>query len=211
LYECSFKDSDSTDLRKELVDQKSDAVHTSQQILDIAQRLVQTRGFNAFSYADIASTLNVSKASLHYHFPSKAKLGVRLIERYEDEFERLLGGIDLDGGSAAMKLQRYVLLYAHVLADQRMCLCGMLAAEFETLPKAMQAALDGFFALNERWLVSVLEEGRNVGTLQFKGPASEAAQFIIGSLEGSMMMAKSHGGMARFDAATRRLLSDFGI
>jgi TetR/AcrR family transcriptional repressor of nem operon len=92
-----------------------------------------------------------------------------------------------------------------------MCLCGMLAAEFETLPKAMQTALDGFFASNERWLVSVLEEGRSGGTLHFKGPASEAAQYIIGSLEGSMMMAKSHGGMARFDAATRRLLADFGI
>ncbi len=157
------------------------------------------------------ATLNVSKASLHYHFASKAKLGVRLIERYEDEFERLLGGIDLGGGSAALKLQRYVSLYAHVLADQRMCLCGMLAAEFETLPKAMQTALDGFFALNERWLVSVLEEGRSGGTLHFKGPASEAAQYIIGSLEGAMMMARSHGGMARFDAATRRLLSDFGI
>ena len=193
------------------MDQKSDAIHTSQQILDIAQRLVQTRGFNAFSYADIASTLNVSKASLHYHFPSKAKLGVSLIERYEDEFERLLGGIDLGGGSAALKLQRYVLLYAHVLADQRMCLCGMLAAEFETLPKAMQTALDGYFALNERWLVSVLEEGSSSGTLHFKGSASEAAQYIIGSLEGAMMMARSHGGMARFDAATRRLLSDFGI
>ena len=192
------------------MDQKSDTIHTSQQILDIAQRLVQTRGFNAFSYADIASTLNVSKASLHYHFASKARIGVRLIERYEDEFERLLGGIDL-GGTAALKLQRYVLLYAHVLADQRMCLCGMLAAEFETLPKAMQAALDGFFAMNERWLVGVLEEGRNGGTVRFKGPASEAAQYIIGSLEGAMMMARSHGGMARFDAATRRLLSDFGI
>ncbi len=193
------------------MDQKTDTIHTSQQILDIAQRLVQTRGFNAFSYADIASTLNVSKASLHYHFASKARLGVRLIERYEDEFERLLGGIDLGGGTAAMKLQRYAMIYAHVLADQRMCLCGMLAAEFETLPKAMQTALDGFFALNERWLVSVLEEGRSSGTLHFKGTASEAAQYIIGSLEGSMMMARSHGGMARFDAATRRLLSDFGI
>ena len=193
------------------MDQKSDTIHTSQQILDIAQRLVQTRGFNAFSYADIASTLSVSKASLHYHFASKAKLGVRLIERYEDEFGRLLGGIDLGGGSAALKLQRYVKIYAHVLADQRMCLCGMLAAEFETLPKAMQTALDGFFALNERWLVTVLEEGRSGGTLHFKGPAPEAAQFIIASLEGSMMMARSHGGMARFDAATRRLLADFGI
>lgn len=193
------------------MDQKSNTIHTSQQILDIAQRLVQTRGFNAFSYADIASTLNVSKASLHYHFASKAKLGVRLIERYEDEFERLLGGIDLGDGGAALKLQRYVLLYAHVLADRRMCLCGMLAAEFETLPKAMQTALDGFFALNERWLVSVLEEGRKGGTVHFKGPASEAAQYFISSLEGSLMMARSHGGMARFDAATRRLLADFGI
>jgi TetR/AcrR family transcriptional regulator, transcriptional repressor for nem operon len=193
------------------VDQKSDTIHTSQQILDIAQRLVQTRGFNDFSYADIASALNISKASLHYHFASKAKLGVRLIERYEDEFERLLDGIDLGGGSAALKLQCYVSLYAHVLADQRMCLCGMLAAEFETLPKPMRTVLDGFFALNERWLVSVLEEGRDAGTLHFKGPASEAAQYIISSLEGAMMMARSHGDMARFDAATRRLLADFGI
>ncbi len=193
------------------MDQKSDTTHTSQQILDIAQRLVQTRGFNAFSYADIAGILNVSKASLHYHFASKAKLGVSLIERYEGEFERLLSGIDRDGGNAALKLQRYVSLYAHVLADQRMCLCGMLAAEFETLPKPMQTALDGFFALNERWLVTVLEGGRGSGALHFKGPAPEAAQYIIGSLEGAMMMARSHGGVARFDAATRRLLSDFGI
>jgi TetR/AcrR family transcriptional repressor of nem operon len=47
--------------------------------------------------------------------------------------------------------------------------------------------------------------------LHFKGTASEAAQYIIGSLEGAMMMARSRGGMARFDAATRRLLADFGI
>jgi TetR/AcrR family transcriptional repressor of nem operon len=193
------------------LDQRSDIIHTSQQILDIAQRLVQTRGFNAFSYADIANELNVSKASLHYHFASKAKLGAKLIERYEDGIERALAEIDLAGGGAAAKLRRYVDIYAKVLADERMCLCGMLAAEFETLPKPMQTALDGFFALNERWLVSVLEEGRSDGTLNFKGPASEAAQYIIGALEGAMMMARSRGGAARFNAATRRLLSDFGI
>lgn len=193
------------------MDQKSDTIHTSQQILDIAQRLVQTRGFNAFSYADIASVLSVSKASLHYHFASKAELGVRLIRRYEDGIKKALGEIDLDGGGAVVKLRRYVDIYAKVLADERMCLCGMLAAEFVTLPKAMQTALDGFFDLNERWLVTVFEDGRAGGKLHFKGTVSEAAQYIIGSLEGSMMMARSRGGMARFDAATRRLLADFGI
>jgi len=193
------------------MDQKTDQVHTSQQILDIAQRLVQTRGFNAFSYADIASELKVSKASLHYHFASKAELGIKLIERYEAGMERALHEIDASGGGAATKLRRYVSIYANVLADERMCLCGMLAAEYVTLPKAMQTALDSFFALNERWLAAILEDGRTGGTLQFKGKASEAADYVIGSLEGSMMMARSHGGTERFDAASRRLLAEFGI
>jgi TetR/AcrR family transcriptional regulator, transcriptional repressor for nem operon len=193
------------------LDQKSDATHTSQQIMDIAQRLVQTRGFNAFSYADIASALHVSKASLHYHFASKADLGVRLIERYEDAFERALGAIDLADGGSPEKLRRYVELYSQVLADERMCLCGMLAAEFVTLPKAMQAALDNYFKLNEIWLAGVLETGRESGSLRFEGPAPEAAQFIIGSLEGSMMLARSSGGLARFNAAARRLFAEFGM
>jgi TetR/AcrR family transcriptional regulator, transcriptional repressor for nem operon len=193
------------------MDQKTDPVHTSQQILDIAQRLVQTRGFNAFSYADIARVLSVSKASLHYHFASKAELGVKLIKRYEDGMERTLSEIDANGGGAAAKLRRYVDIYAKVLADERMCLCGMLAAEFATLPKAMQAALESFFQLNERWLIGVLNEGRASGVLGFEGPAAEASKFIVDSLEGSMLMARSHGGMARFDGASRRLLAEFGI
>jgi TetR/AcrR family transcriptional repressor of nem operon len=193
------------------MDQKTDQVHTSQQILDIAQRLVQTRGFNAFSYADIAGELKVSKASLHYHFASKAELGVKLIERYEDGMAGALNEIGANGGGAATKLRRYVDVYAKVLADERMCLCGMLAAEFGTLPKAMQTALDSFFALNERWLAAILEDGRAGGALQFKGTASDAAEYIIGSLEGSMMMARSHGGTARFEAASKRLLAEFGI
>ena len=51
---------------------------TAQRILDIAARLVQTRGFNGFSYADVAAELEVTKASLHYHFPTKAELGRKL-------------------------------------------------------------------------------------------------------------------------------------
>lgn len=190
---------------------RADRQHTSQQILDIAQRLVQTRGFNAFSYADIATSLSVSKASLHFHFPSKVDLGVRLIERYAETFSTALEAIDLESGGTAAKLRRYVGLYAGVLADERMCLCGMMAAEFATLPKSMQAALESFFQLNERWLAGVLAEGRTSDVLRFEGPAAEAAQFIVNSLEGSMMMARSQGGLARFDAASRRLLAEFGI
>lgn len=192
------------------MDIKVNTKHTSQQILDMAQQLVQTRGFNAFSYGDIAEALHVTKASLHYHFTTKADLGVSLIDRYDRRVQDALREIDRSGIGAADKIRAYVRIYADVLRDERMCMCGMLAAEFATLPKAMQAALDRYFEQNDRWLTTVLEEGRAAGALRFSGSAADMAQFLIGSLEGSMMLARSHGGMARFDAATRRLLAELG-
>ena len=192
------------------MDQKVNNRHTSQQILDIAQRLVQTRGFNAFSYGDIAEALHVTKASLHYHFSTKADLGVSLIERYDQHMQEALVEINRSGAGAADKIRGYVRIYSNVLRDHRMCLCGMLAAEISTLPKAMRSALDRYFEQNELWLAAVLEEGRAEGSLRFSGSAADMAQFLIASLEGSMMLARSHGGMARFDAATRRLLAELG-
>lgn len=190
---------------------KPDWTDTSLQILDTAQMLVQTRGYNAFSYADIAAALHITKASLHYHFPSKAELGHSLITRYEDGFRKMLLAIDEREPSASGRLRDYVGIYAKVLADQRMCLCGMLAASFETLPKPMQSALDHFFDLNEQWLEKILDQGRRDGSLRFEGPSRDMAQFLVASLEGAMMLARSHGAEQRFHAAAARLLAELGI
>ena len=181
--------------------------HTSQRILDVAERLVQTRGFNGFSYADIAKSLRVTKASLHYHFPAKAGLGQHLIERYERNFLNALEGIDRKGGGARSKLQAYVEIYAGVLRSDRMCLCGMLAAEYSTLPKPMRDEMRRFFDANERWLAATVEEGRAAGELKFSGSALEVARTLIGLLEGAMMIARSYGEVARFQAAADRALT----
>lgn len=183
---------------------------TSQRILDIAERLVQTRGYNGFSYADIASALHVTKASLHYHFPAKADLGTRLIERYEHNFLAALERIDAEGKDAGDKLRRYAAIYEDVLRDNRMCLCGMLAAEFGTLPKPMREDMRHFFDENERWLVGVLQQGRREKGLKFSGTAAEAAQALIGTLEGAMMIARSYGDVARFKSASDRVLGELG-
>ena len=180
---------------------------SAQRILDVAERLVQTRGFNGFSYADIAEALDVTKASLHYHFPSKADLGRRLIERYEQTFLAVLKGIDATGAAPREKLKRYARIYADVLRDNRMCLCGMLASDYATLPKAMKEDVKHFFDENEQWLVAVLEQGRKSGALEFKGSPLDLARVIVGSLEGAMMLARSYGEPARFDTAAERLIA----
>lgn len=179
-------------------------------ILDVAERLAQTQGYNGFSYADIAAELGVTKASLHYHFASKAELGRALIERYHILFGAALGEIDQHAKGPYEKLKAYVALYNSVLNNERMCLCGMLAAEYATLPEPMQEGLTSFFDANERWLAEVLEEGLRVGRFLFREPAKERARVLLGALEGAMLVARSYGNPRRFQAAAACLLADLG-
>jgi TetR/AcrR family transcriptional repressor of nem operon len=179
---------------------------TSTRILDVAEALIQVRGFNAFSYADIAAELDITKASLHYHFASKAQLGRALVDRYTQRFGELLAGIDARSTGAPNQLRAYAGLYSDVLRGRRMCLCGMLAAEYETLPGQIGDAVVEFFDLNEVWLTSVLQRGREEGSLQFAGSAKDTSRMLISGLEGAMLVARPYGDLKRFQSAARRLL-----
>jgi TetR/AcrR family transcriptional repressor of nem operon len=182
---------------------------TAGQILDVAERLAQTRGFNGFSDADITKELGITEASLHYHFPEKASLGRALIDRYAASFAEALSRIEKSGAAAPVELERYVAIYAGMLKSGRICLCGMLAAEYNTLPASMQEAIRAFFDSNERWLAGVLESGRKDGTLAFDGRPEEAARAITSAIEGAMLLARLHGRVEQFTSAAQRVLSDF--
>ncbi len=180
--------------------------NTRSRILDAAERLVQVRGFNGFSYADVAAELSVTKASLHYHFPSKAELGEALIARYAERFAHALANIDATITLAPAKLDAYANLYAEVLRQERMCLCGMLAAEYLTLPSPIRNAVIAFLNDNEAWLALVLEHGRNDGSLCFSNTAADTARSIISGLEGAMLVARPYGAVDRFETTAAQLL-----
>jgi TetR/AcrR family transcriptional repressor of nem operon len=173
----------------------------------VAERLVQTRGFNGFSYADVAAELDVTKASLHYHFAGKAALGTALIDRYSERFAEALRAIDAEEADPPARLEAYARIYAEAVRDQWMCLCGMLAADYETLPQPMRDAVVRFFDDNERWLVGVLEQGEREGSLRLDGSPAETAQVLVGGLEGAMLVARPYGDARRFEAAAARLLA----
>lgn len=180
---------------------------TAVRILDIAERLAQVRGFNAFSYADIAAELGIQKASLHYHYPGKAELGQALIDRYGERFAHALADIDASDRDAPEKLAAYAGIYAAVLREQRMCLCGMLAADYDTLPEGMRESVVRFFDDNEAWLAALLEQGEREGSIALQGSPRDEARAIVSSLEGALLVARPYGDVRRFQAAADRLLA----
>ena len=187
---------------------KGTVVDTAERMLDVAEHLVQVRGFNGISYADIAAELGVTKAALHYHFASKADLGEALIRRYITRFQAALATIDERAADAPSKISAYAEIYLDVLQQQRMCLCGMLAAEYQTLPVPMREAVVQFFDINETWLERVLDDGQRAGTLRPRGSTRNTARVVNSTLEGAMLVARLRDDPSRLEAAKDQLLAE---
>ena len=180
---------------------------TRTRILDRAQELIQTRGFNGMSYADVAAGLGLTKAALHYHFPTKADLGLAVLARYTAEFVAALDAIDARRPTAADRLGAYTRLYVDVLEGERLCLCAVLAAEQRTLEVPLRAAVAAFFAANVRWLTEVIRLGRLDGTVAGVGSAAAVAEVVLGALEGAMLVAWSRDDVAGFRRAAEQVLA----
>ena len=180
-------------------------------ILDVAQQLIQTRGYNAFSYADIASQVGIRTATIHYYFPTKGDLGREVVARYRSNMLAGLARLDQSTISYAEKLKGYIEVCRQIIDNgTRLCLCVMLMADFETLPDDMRREVEAFDADNVAWLTHVLSAGREAGLFRFAGPANVEAQFIFATVEGAELVARGTRNIARFDIATQQLLEELG-
>src|SRR4051812_31056953 len=179
---------------------------TSDLILDVAQDLLQTRGYNAISYQDIADRIGIRKASIHHHFRSKSDLAQALVQRYRRRWGDFLNEVDASGADPWSRLERYLAPFkATAASGDRACLCGVLGAEFASLTAPAQEEVRGFFQDNEAWLARLLSDGIRAGAFRLSGdPASEAG-VVFACLEGTLFVARACGDPGRFGAVVRQL------
>ena len=181
---------------------------TRRQLLVVAEKLVRARGYNGFSYRDLADQIGIKTASIHYYFPAKGDLGEALVECERDEFAKNLAQLDALEKDPRRRLERFIQLFqaTTIGCDNRMCLGAMLAVEQETLPDAVGQAVRRLFADNEAWLAKLLEAGRKKRQFRFKGSAQVVARSLFSSLEGALLMARAFRDIRRFQATTRWIM-----
>ncbi len=179
-------------------------IDTRENLLHLATEIVQLVGYNAFSYRDLAGRAGITTASVHYHFPTKGDLALAMVERQRVLDRAVFSKLDVDVPDPFRRLQAFCAAMRRELENgRRMCLCGMLAAEHETLPPAAVEAVHAFFTDTEGWLGAVLLVGRQAGVVAFTGPAAPVAQALLSAVEGAMLTARAFGDLGRFDAATK--------
>jgi AcrR family transcriptional regulator len=163
-------------------------------ILNLAESLLQDKGFNGFSYAHIASELGVKNAAIHYHFPTKEDLSIAVIQRYRDRFKLWINNSRVKDLSHEAKLDWFFNIYTDMRADKgKVCLVGSMEAEFNTIPEGLQAEVQALHKELLAWLQSILAEGREAGAFSFKGEAADKAAVILSTLQGALQMARALG------------------
>lgn len=182
---------------------------TRNQILNVAEDLIQRLGLNAMSYQHISEAVGIRKASIHHHFPKKENLIDELLTRchvtYGANYQNIVEGT----GSAPEKLRKLADVYAEGLLKQKLCLVGTISSDLNTLQanschileKTIRSTIDVFAV--------AFKQGREDGTLSFRGAVEDTAYAYFTFLLGAQIAARAYGGIDYFTRATEAMISSW--
>ncbi|MBY5605701.1 TetR/AcrR family transcriptional regulator [Rhizobium leguminosarum] len=166
-------------------------------VMTAAKATVQSHGYNALSFRELAKEVGIKSASVHYHFPTKGDLGAALARRYTEEGAAFLAKLLATSEDATWCMDRYAEIFRSALAnDNRMCLCGIMSAELDDLPAEVRIEVDKFAAMNVDYLSKVLSRARPKASEQ---DLREHAMAIFAAIEGSQLVARGCRDIGIYD------------
>ncbi len=173
----------------------------------MTQSLIQSRGYNAISFNDIAEQVGIKKPSIVHHYSSKAVLGQAVVQRYRKGFSQALNDFFENKENTPLDaFNFYCVPYLDFGKEgDKVCLCAALAGEFMALPKSMQKEVQAFFESHTQWLESILNAGIESADFSFDEEPVEMAQLILDSLQGSLIVKRSTGNAEHIENAVKLL------
>ncbi len=158
--------------------------------LDVAQRLVQTKGYEAMSIQDVLDELEASKGAFYHYFDSKQALLEAVVERFADGAMASLAPILNDPDLPALtKLEKVFAGIATLKAEQK----ELMLAIIEVWNSDDNAIVrEKVRRLSERIMVplfsAVVRQGVDEGTFRVDSP-DETARVLVSLMQGFQLQA----------------------
>jgi len=171
---------------------------TKERMIAIATETAQKAGVRAITLRELGDAVGIKSSSVMYHFRSKDGLLQEIANSYLDLFFLRLKAIERTFPDPGQRLQALVDLFEEALIANKMCLCGMLAAESAELDHETQATTRRFFRRLEAWVADQLKEA---------GTDPVLAPLIVSGLEGAMLLDRLDGKNARLQVVRNWLMT----
>ncbi|NRA68255.1 MAG: TetR/AcrR family transcriptional regulator [Pseudobacteriovorax sp.] len=166
---------------------------TASKLLDSAETLIRTKGYNAFSFRDLQREVGVKTSTIHYYFATKPDLAAAVFERFFQEHRLGLDQLTMAVPRAYDRLEKVVHFFGHNAGLGRFCLGGMLSSDRESLDEATRGALVRFFAHFESWVSTTIAYGKSNGEFKDSLDPDQAARTFVALLEGGMLIHRVKG------------------
>lgn len=188
-------------------------METEKRIVIAAMELFWLKGFASTSIADILSRSQANSGSLYHFFPSKTDVLAGVLEAYRDGIEEMLLSPAWDKVDDPIEkifalLDRY--RWSIVETDCTYgCPIGSLALELhEPEPKIRELLAANFV----RWTTAVAACITAAGDrLPPDTNAMALAEFVLTTMEGGVMQARTHRDVAYFDRNIAHLREHFAL
>ena len=182
---------------------------TAERILDTANALLINRGYSAFSYADVAEAVEIRKASIHHHFPTKAGLVVAVLRRHRARISEGMKALDAEFENPLLRLRNYYKFWEGCIRGQTFSFCigALLGAEMPSLPEEVQAEVRLHFSMLTEWFERTLKAGSKARTIQLQGSVAAEAQMLIAVLHGAMLSARATNNCDVFRSLSQAALN----
>jgi TetR/AcrR family transcriptional repressor of nem operon len=185
--------------------------NTADRIRETAHDLIAERGYFGFSYADIAETVGVRKASIHHHFPAKVDLVVATLKEHRAKLVEAAAGLDSAVADPLQRMRLYVQYWAECVKNNKrpICIAALLSAELPALPEEIQAEVQLHFKYLVSWIKATLKEGSRNGHIRLEYSAEVEAQSFVALVHGAMISARALSSTEIFTSVTKSALERF--
>ncbi|NAS98699.1 TetR family transcriptional regulator [Pseudomonas syringae] len=165
-------------------------------ILAAAKSAAQQHGYSGINFRHIADEVGIKTASIYYHFPSKARLGAGVAERYWQDTQSVLNDMRSANADPKECLRLYPWIFRKSLEDDnRLCLSSFMAAEVEDLPDEVLREVMAFADINVAWLAEVLRCAATVPQAE----CERRARAIYAAVAGAQLIARTQADISVFD------------
>jgi TetR/AcrR family transcriptional repressor of nem operon len=188
-----------------------DAPDTRTRLVLAALQLFAAKGYNSTSVADVLHTAKVNSGSLYHYFPGKQDLLLAVLDAYHQGIGAMLlepawRGVD----DPIEKVFALLARYRQALVDTECgygCPIGSLALELHEPDLPVRERLAANFAA---WTDAVAEcLAQAAARLPLDLDRRELAAFVLTTMEGAVMLARSYRQISHFDGAVRQLRAYF--
>jgi AcrR family transcriptional regulator len=182
--------------------------------LDVAQGLIQTKGYEAMSIQDLLDQLDASKGAFYHYFDSKQALLEAVVERFADaamaSLEPVLNDPDLP---ALTKLERVFAGIASLKAEQKELMLAIIEvwnSDGNAIVREKVRRMSG--RIMTPLFSAVLRQGVDEGTVHIDS-ADETAKVLVSLMLGYQQQATDlyvdrHAGSITFEVVQRSVAAN---